>query len=40
MILNKQKSEEVKEEAEADLFSDMAPTIRKLVFLSNWALVK
>jgi len=29
MILNKQKSEEVKEEAEADLFSDMAPTIRK-----------
>ena len=33
MILNKQKSEEVKEEAEADLFSDMAPTIRKLVFL-------
>merc|ERR1719370_2441537 len=25
----KQKSEEVKEEAEADLFSDMAPTIRK-----------
>ena len=33
MILNKQKSEELKEEAEADLFSDMAPTIRKLVFL-------